>query len=254
MLTRRIITVTVTLTVAVIFGCGLRSSANVNRDTVVAAWLFDGSAEDASGNGFDGELEGGRFVSGIFGEAIELNGINEWITIPKRIGEFEEITFAHWVKSTGREGQWRVLFNTDGWKIGGIHYQIHPNNRVEFSIHSNSGGNDVFANYMLAGDEMDTWVHIATAYSAIEKKIRFYVNGELDVESNWGGNPGVLTPARIGDWEQSRQWQGLIDEFIIFNTFLDEVAVHTIMNDGFEMTTTVEPKYKLAVAWGALKK
>ena len=83
---------------------------------------------------------------------------------------------------------------------------------------------------------MDKWVHIATAYSAKEKKIRFFVNGELDIENDWGGNPGVLDPARIGDWNQSRQWEGLLDEFIIFNTFLDEADVQAVMNDGFETT------------------
>ena len=101
---------------------------------------------------------------------------------------------------------------------------------------------------------MNKWVHIATAYSAPEKKIRFYVNGELDIENDWGGNPGILDPARIGDWGQSRQWEGLIDEFIIFNTVLSEDDIQAVMNDGFETTLAVDAKGKLAVTWGSLKK
>ena len=34
-----------------------------------------------------------------------------------------------------------------------------------------------------------------TVYSAKEKKIWFYVNGKLDVENKWGGNPGILDKA-----------------------------------------------------------
>lgn len=252
MLNARIITVT--LSVLLTLGMSLTVSAEITADMVAAAWLFDGNAEDFSGNGFDGEVEGGKFVAGKIGEAIELNGKNEWVAIPKRIGEFEEITFTHWVKSTGREAQWRVFFNNDGWKVGDIHYQMHPNNKVEFSIHSNPGGNDTFANYMLAGDQMDKWVHIATAYSAPEKKIRFYINGELDIENDWGGNPGVLDPAQIGDWGQSRQWEGLIDEFIIFNTVLSEDDIQAVMDNGLEPTLAVDPKRKLAVTWGSLKR
>ena len=252
MLNARIITIT--LGVMLMLSISLTGSTEINEDMIAAAWLFDGDAKDVSGNGFDGEVKGGKFVAGQIGDALELNGSDEWVEIPKRIGEFEELTFAHWVKSTGREAAWRVFFNVNGWKAGDIHYQMHPNNKVEFSIHSNPGGNDTFANYMLAGDQMDKWVHIATAYSAKEKKIRFYVNGELDIENDWGGNPGVLDPARIGDWNQSRQWEGLIDEFIIFNTVLDEGDIQAVMDDGLETTLAVDAKEKLAVTWGSLKK
>ena len=228
--------------------------AEISEDTIVAAWLFDGDAKDISVNGFDGEPQGGKYVEGKIGQAIELNGTNEWVNITKRMGSFEEITFTHWVKCTGRENGWRVFFNVNGWKAGDIHYQLHPNNKVEFSIHSNPGGNDQFANFTVAGGEMNKWIHIATAYSATEKKIRFYINGELDNENDWGGNPGVLDPGRIGDWGGSRQWQGLIDEFAIFNTVLSEGDIKALMNDGLESGLAVDPKDKIAVTWGSLKK
>ncbi|MCG9133642.1 LamG domain-containing protein [Candidatus Poribacteria bacterium] len=246
--------ITVALGVVIMLGMGLTVSAEINEDMIAAAWLFDGDAEDVSGNGFDGEVKGGKFVAGKIGDALELNGSDEWIEIPKRIGEFEELTFAHWVKSTGRENAWRVFFNVNGWKVGDIHYQLAPNNKVEFSIHSNQGGSDTFANFAITGDEMDKWIHIATAYSAKEKKIRFFINGELDIENDWGGNPGVLDPARIGDWNQQRQWEGLLDEFIIFNTALSEDDIQAVMNDGLETTLAVDAKGKVALTWGSLKK
>ena len=246
--------ITVVLGMILMLSISLTVSAEINEDTIAAAWLFDGDAEDVSGNGFDGEVKGGKYVAGKIGDALELNGSDEWVEIPKRIGEFEELTFTHWVKSTGREGAWRVFFNVNGWKVGDIHYQLAPNNKVEFSIHSNQGGSDTFANFAIFGDEMDKWIHIATVYSAKEKKIRFFINGELDIENDWGGNPGVLDPARIGDWNQSRQWEGLIDEFIIFNTALSEDDIQAVMNDGLETTLAVDAKEKLAVTWGSLKK
>ena len=116
MLNARIITIA--LSVMLMLSINLIGSAEITEDTIAAAWLFDGDAKDVSGNGFDGEVKGGKFVKGQIGDAIELNGSDEWIEIPKRIGEFEEITFAHWVKSTGREAAWRVFFNVNGWKAG----------------------------------------------------------------------------------------------------------------------------------------
>ncbi|MDE0089446.1 MAG: LamG domain-containing protein [Candidatus Poribacteria bacterium] len=246
--------ITFILSLLLVLGFNMLGSAEITEDMVVAAWLFDGDAKDFSGNGFDGESQGGKYVDGQIGKAIELNGTNEWVNINKRLGSFEEITFTHWVKCTGRENGWRVFYNVNGWKAGDIHYQLHPNNKVEFSIHSNPGGNDKFANFAVSGGEMNKWIHIATAYSAKEGKIRFYINGELDAESDWGNNPGVLDPGRIGDWNGSRQWQGLLDEFVIFNTVLSEDDIKSVMNDGIEGGLAVDPKEKLAVTWGSLKK
>lgn len=237
-----------------LFGISMYSSAEITSDMVVGAWLFDGDAKDVSGNGFDGELQGGKFVDGMIGQALELNGSSEWVTIGKRMGSFEEVTLAHWVKCTGRENDWRTFFNNAGWKGGDIHYQLHPNNKVEFSINGNPGGNDQFANFAVVGGELDKWIHIATAYSAIEKKIRFYINGELDVESDWGGNPGVLDPGKIGSWDNQRHWEGLFDEFVVFNTVVSEADIKSLMNNGLESGLAVDPKEKLAATWGSLKK
>ena len=106
---------------------------------------------------------------------------------------------------------------------------------------------------------MNKWIHIATAYSAEEGKIRFYINGELDAELDWGNNPGVLDPGKIGAWtnaggQHSRFWQGLLDEFIIFKTVLSQDDIKSVMNDGLESGLAVDPKEKLAVTWGSLKK
>ena len=253
----RVITFFVSL--MLIFGIKVLVSAEISEDMIVAAWLFDGDAKDVTGNGFDGNQQGGKYVEGQIGQSIELNGSSEWVEITERMGSFEEITFSHWVKCTGRDGGWRVFFNVTGWKAGDIHYQLHTNNKVEFSIHSNPGGNDKFANFAVTGGELNKWVHIATAYSAKEGKIRFYINGELDAESDWGNNPGVLDPGKIGAWTNaagahSRFWQGMIDEFVILNTVASEGDIKSLMNDGYETSLAVDPKEKIAVTWGSLKK
>lgn len=246
------------LILLLILSVNISGLAEITEDMIVGAWLFDGDAKDISANGFDGEAQGGKYVEGKIGKAIELNGTTEWVNIPKRLGSFEEITFTHWVKCTGRDNGWRVFFNVNGWKGGDIHYQLHPDNRVEFSINGNPGGSDQFATFRVTGGELNKWIHIATAYSVAEKKIRFYINGELNAENDWGGNPGVLDPGKIGAWtdangQHSRFWQGMIDEFIIFNTVLSEVDINSVMNDGLESGLAVDPKAKLATTWGNIK-
>ena len=114
------------------------------------------------------------------------------------------------------------------------------------------------SNFRLTGipAEMNKWVHVATAYSAKKKKIRFYINGELSNENNWGGNPGVLDVAGIGGWFSGaiqRQWQGLLDEFLIFNTILEPDDIKKLMEDGLDKILSVQPESKLTTTWAAVK-
>ena len=85
--------ITFVLSLLLILSFNMLGSAEITNDMIIAAWLFDGDAKDVSGNGFDGEPQGGKYVDGQIGKAIELNGSSEWITISKRMGSFEEITF-----------------------------------------------------------------------------------------------------------------------------------------------------------------
>jgi hypothetical protein len=226
--------------------------ADIDPASIVAAYLFDEDAKDASGNGNDGELEGGNFVDGKFGQAVALNGTSEWMAVPK-MGEFQEISILAWVNLTGRLGDWRVIYNADGWKAGDIHHQLAPNNQVEFSIHSNPGGNDQFGAFLFDKDDIG-WTHIATVYSAQEQKIRFYVNGELDVEADWGGNPAVVDVGRIGSWSGGgREWDGVFDEVIFFNTVLDQPDVETLAETGLNATRSVQPEGKMTTAWAVIK-
>jgi len=230
----------------------------INQASIVGAWLFDEgggtTAVDSSGNGHDGTIVGGaKYVDGKFGTAIQLDGIDDWVHVPS-IGNFEQVTIAVWVNMTGRVGQWRVIINNDGWKAGDIHHQLHPNNKVEFSIHSNPGGNDTFGTFLFDNSQLNKWHHLATVYNGTEGWIRFYVDGELDVENKWGGNPGTIGPARIGSWDGGgREWQGMLDELIIFNVALEEDDIQTLMENGLRGILSVEPVGKVATIWGKIK-
>ena len=95
------------------------SIAEVDPGSIVGAWLFDETggkiAKDSSDNGNDGDLVGGaKWVKGKFGNAIELNGKDAWVTVPE-IGPLDDFTLMKWFNATGRVGLWRCFFNRDGW-------------------------------------------------------------------------------------------------------------------------------------------
>ena len=228
--------------------------AAIDPGTIVAAWSFnEGSgtvAGDSSGNGNDGTIVDATWADGKIGKALEFDGAEARVEVPA-LGSFDELTIAEWAYCTGKVGDWRVLINNEGWSQGWVHHQLHPNNQVEFSIHSNVGGNDTFANFAFDDSQLGVWHHIATAYNSKEGWIRFYVDGELNVENSWGGNPAVLDVARIGHWD-GRGWQGILDEFIILNVALEEGDIKGLMDRGIE-AASVEPTTKLTAKWGGLK-
>jgi len=228
--------------------------AAIDPVTIVAAWSFnEGSgtvAGDSSGNGNDGTIVDAVWVDGMIGKALEFDGAEARVEIPA-LGSFDEITIAEWVNCTGKVGDWRCLINNEGWKAEDVHHQLHPNNQIEFTINGNTGGNDTFANFAFDDSQLGVWHHIATVYNSIEGWICFYVDGELDVENIWGGNPAVLDVARIGHWD-GRGWQGILDEFIILSAALEEGDIISLMDKGLE-AAPVEPTTKLATKWGRVK-
>jgi len=98
------------------------SNAEIDPQSIVGAWLFDETngkvAKDASGNDNDGNLVGGaKWVKGKFGNAIELNGKDAWVTVPE-IGPLEDFTLIKWFNSTGRVGAWRCFLTVTVGQLG----------------------------------------------------------------------------------------------------------------------------------------
>ena len=225
------------------------------KDSAVAAWSFDGNFKDMSANGHNGKMMGKpKFVDGKFGKAISLSGQGDGVVTPE-LPEMDEVTVAHWSKCTGRVGAWRVWINVDGWQKGAVHHQLYPGNDIGWSIHTNTP-TDVKAEKTRIDDKnKDKWVHIAIAYSAPQKNVKFYIDGKLESEGKYtAAGPATLGPARIGSWDGGgRDYEGEMDEFAIFNTVLEEKDVGTLIDEGLDKIWSVESGNKLTIVWGSLK-
>jgi hypothetical protein len=79
------------------------ASAGIKSKQLVASWHFENSATDASGNGNTGTLfNGATYTSGVFGNAISFDGINDQVTIPfnSTLDVSNIRTVALWVKKS----------------------------------------------------------------------------------------------------------------------------------------------------------
>ena len=143
-----------------------------------------------------------------------------------------EATYECWINPHVLNNRWHVIVNNDGWLVGDVHFQIAPNNLLEFSL---GGSPDKFCNYVFTEDQ---WYHVAAVYSSVSQTVSFYVDGNL-INTEFYPAPNTITggrPYNIGSWNgTSRFFNGRIDELRIWNTARTQAEIQS------NMYSTVSP-------------
>ena len=211
-------------------------------------------AQDKSGNGNDGTLEGDtKWIDGKYGKAISLNGKDSGVTVPDSdsLDTPDEITVEAWIyplsanvdypeivlKGYGTAFELCMLkdlsvdweFNISGWKT------------------INSGAGII---------SLKKWLHAAGTYDG--KSTKVYVNGtEMATASNGGAfgvnDAPVLVGYRLRDMTTPDMFfDGIIDEVAIYNRALTEKEIRTDMEQGV-LPAAVQPSGKLTTTWSRVK-
>lgn len=227
---------------------------------IVGAWLFDGNADDASGNGNNGEIIGDfSFETGKYGDAIVASGGGSIdVADSDSIASVTTgLTVAAWFRidedsDTGirKNGAYLLEDQSDGEPIpNGFSFRVWTSNGISPGLY---GQTEL---------EQEMWHHIAGTYDGAT--IELYVNGEpesakgaLDSgrnswEPNWSGDvsAGSTLQLKFG----SETLHGAIDEVVILNRALDADEIAQLMTGWDQAFTPVEPKGKLATTWSRLK-
>ena len=231
-----------------------QSSAKFDPKTLVGAWLFDGNAKDASGNGNDGKLENGpTFVAGKIGQALKFSGGkagDDKIGNRVNLGDLGleptgAATFVFWVKPDGAKPDDRLISNMVGAAIPSFSIRFAPP-KVEFW---GSSWQPVIEKF-----DDNKWGHYA-----------FTLDGKANVTGYYNGKKGLTTANKysftdnisIGapfllKWGQ--HYKGLMDEVAFFNVALSQADIKRLMAGGvMPSTTAVSPSGKLATGWAHLK-
>ena len=207
-------------------------TTSVNNTELVAYYPFDGNAQDASGNGNDGEIIGtASYIDGKYGDALALDGDGyvEMQTSDSLHGDLfktDPFTLAVWVyRETGvYEHVWRSMPTESGHNT----LFIFPDE----GIISWRG----FVDRVWSWDnlcetdpgvfETDTWFHIAVTNDG--EKFRIYANGEKVAETDFQETDGGNAIYRIGDFNKHL----IVDDYAVFSKALNEDEINLIMNTG----------------------
>jgi len=227
---------------ALVFVCAAALSATATADPhLVAWWKLDdegtGTVIDSSGNGHHGALVGdAHFVPGLYDEALELDGENDYVVIDGYKGIVGDGTntppysITAWIKTVG-DGE------IVGWGNSG------GGNRMEFRVnngrlrHEPGGGNTQGDTAVNDGQ----WHYVAVtvrANSTHNDGVTMYLDGREDTRANTDSDPVHPTEnydVKIGLRynEDNRLYTGLIDDLRIYDKELSATEIRDIMKLGY---------------------
>lgn len=248
------------------------SDAEIALKNAVGIWLFDeGSGEiakDFSGNGNDGKLiKGPKWVVGKFGNALSFDGNGSYVDAGVDASlsfPSNSFTLSAWIKTPKSES---VSYNG---LIIDTKYDGRPDKsgydfylfRHGVVIRVGNGSSLAVSGVADKGKEIydHNWHHVVGVVDRTEKQIKTYVDGkkneekELSLEGDFSNSYSL----KIGKHQSadSRFFEGLIDEVVIFNKALTKDDINNIMTKGLDEALNiraVSPAGKLATAWGVIK-
>ena len=206
------------------------------------------TAYDSTGNSWDGTLANGpQWDTGIFGNAVELDGSDDYISLPSGVVDgMTDFTICTWVYLDTISGWSRVFDFGSG---SNVNMFLTPRNSitgaVRFAI-TNSGSGDeqriTGSNELPSGE----WAHVAVSLRGSTGVL--YVNG-----SEVGRNSAMtLTPSSLGLTSQNyigrSQYQdpyldGMVDDFRIYPIALSAESIKTLYNENIPVEAPSYPEW-----------
>ncbi|WP_258104258.1 RICIN domain-containing protein [Marinoscillum sp. MHG1-6] len=193
------------------------SSTTTGSNTLTAHYTFENSTLDGSENLNHAATYGAPgYVAGQEGEAVSLDGTEDFLQLSTDIANHQEITVAAWVNWAGGSA-WQRIFDFGNGEDESMYLTTNNwSGNVEFNIY-NTGGANVLTGPSIASN---TWTHVAVTLGASETVL--YVNGQPVAQSGAVSiNPLDIKPVLnyIGrsQWSADALFNGELDDFRVYN-------------------------------------
>jgi hypothetical protein len=209
---------------------------------LVAYYPFEGDARDASGKGYDGTLVNdptfGDSKAGL-GRALSLDGVNDYAELPigNLISTLTSATLSAWIDfDTASTGSWVRVFDFGTSSTAGYMFLCPRQGttgtmRFAITTSSNNAESGVNAPRTLTAG----WHHVAVVIDGTAMTLQLVLDGEVVASG-----ATTVVPKDLGvttqNWLGQSQWpddyyQGLIDEFRIYNRVLSAGEVRYLGGD-----------------------
>ena len=200
---------------------------------LVAAWLFDGSAIDASGNGNNGTVNGATLASDRFGSSNKAYYFGGNATIQGSTSSFNfgtgPFSISVWIKTNSTSGG-GILTTHDAAsaKYSNVGIYIAGSNLgfADIDINNGAGSATNFNGRKLTDSQWHQILVIRTGATA-----KLYVDGVLDFTDNLTQNPNNSTTFIIGSSYNTAYFTGTIDDIRVYNRTLTDTEIGLLYHE-----------------------
>ena len=194
---------------------------------MVARYAFDASVVAGVGTA-PGIANGGSvYVAGKNSQAMDLDGVDDYVTLPRGVASYPEFTIAAWINWDGGNASQRLF---DFGNSGSESLFLTPKNgagTMEFALQNREEGYSLTATPPAVG----AWVHVAVTLGGTTA--RLFVNGVQVDADTMPITPLSFEPATnyIGKSQYDDPYfNGRVDDFVIFNKPLTAAQIAALMN------------------------
>jgi hypothetical protein len=204
----------------------------------VACYDFNGNANDGSGFGHDGLVNGATLTADRFGmpnKAFAFDGQLDHIAVPdfNTFGITDEVSVGMWVRANTVGGNFAVSLWPDNFndRFSAAPYYGHNGGCTIFWDFGNcaSGGRTSLIPYTFNTG----WTHFVFTSSAVNDRMRVYANGNLILESqNHSSLTNIDRVLTMGGGTVAgySHWDGDLDDIVLYDRELtpsDAAALYT---------------------------
>ncbi len=202
---------------------------------VNASFLFEGNANDSSGNGHNGIVMGTpTYAAGKSSQSISLDGANDYIRLSSKLGDSTDFSFTGWVYWNGG-GNWQRIFDLgDGTdKFVALVPKTGDNNKLRFVMKNGAAGGEQQLD-STAALPTGAWTHVGVTLTGTTGKL--FVNGAL-VGTNTTMTINPVDVATVWNYLGKAQFaadplfNGRMDDVRFFNTALSDAQVLASYNN-----------------------
>ena len=207
-------------------------------DDLVAHWTLDDAtgetAFDSSGNGYDGVVSGGAWISdGRFGGGLRL-APGDAVAVAGFPNAAPNFTVSTWIRLSSEQlalndDLWVSILSTENFADGG--WQLNIDNRLARPRFDFAYWAPPFMGYLFVECEcveLDRWIHLAAVVDVETNRVALYTDGSVgDEETRPSDIPPGDSTLYFGRWNMDeRLLSGDLDEVALWNRALsaEEVA------------------------------
>ena len=223
------------------------SFSQIPFDSLMVWYPFNRSANDATGNGYNGVVNGATLTTDRFGNsnsAYYFNG-SAYISVSSFPVNTNHLTVSFWFNTPDTTLNQRML--THNWPVGSFSTDVSPQNGFGAAIRNGIGGQTNI--YGTFNPRKNTWYNYILTYNG--DNLNLYVNGlKINSIATTIGLETITTTLFFGG-NQTYYFDGSLDDIRVYNKELDSTEVQALFNEGL-CTQSISVTDTLRITTGVL--